>query len=54
MVSNKGVFTQEANEELDDIINNKIHYYVDPSGGPSRVLGKELVQTLFNLTRRYD
>ena len=54
MVSNKGVFSQEANEELDDIINNKIHYYVDPSGGPSRILGKELVQTLFNFTRRYD
>ena len=53
MISNKGLFSQEANEELDDIIKNKIHYYVDPSGGPSRQIGKELIQTLYNFTCAY-
>ena len=53
MVTHKGIYTQEANEELTKL-ENSISYYVDPAGNSTRIVEKELIQTVFNFSRRYD
>ena len=52
MVTHKGIFTQEANEELDNL-EHSISHYVDPAGESTRIVEKELIQTVFNFSRRY-
>ena len=52
MVTHKGIYTQEANEELTNL-ENSISYYVDPAGSATRIVEKELIQTVFNFSRRY-
>lgn len=46
----KIVFTQEANEEIENVINNKA-FFINSSGGNIRQIGKEGLQTFFVLTK---
>ena len=54
MITLKGLFTQEANQELADIIDNSLNYYLSVSGGSSRVIEKELIQVFYNFTTAYE
>jgi DNA-directed RNA polymerase beta' subunit len=54
MITLKGLFTQEANQELGNIIDNSLNYYLSVSGGSSRVIEKELIQVFYNFTTAYE
>lgn len=45
------VFTIEANQEAEDLIND-IKHYVSIQGNLVRVLGNETYLTFYNMTRR--
>ena len=49
-VSVRGVFTQEANKELDEILRSKKNI-LDVSGGNVRATEKEAIQAFYNLTK---
>ena len=46
----RGVFTQEANQEAEDIINSK-KYLLDGSGHANRETGNEFIQSMYTLTK---
>jgi hypothetical protein len=46
----KIIFTQEANNEIEDVINKK-SYFINASGSNIRKVGKEALQTFFVLTK---
>jgi len=48
--SNKGIFTTEANEELENFMNSKAHY-ISLNGINMRISGNEAIQSLYNLTK---
>lgn len=48
-VSLRGVYTQEANAEAEEIINSK-NYLMNVSGGTTRILRNEAIQALYSLT----
>lgn len=52
-LTSKAVFTEEANEELEEFMNKPSHYITE-GGINGRILSNEAVQTIFNLTRVYD
>ena len=49
MISIKGIYSQEANEELDKLIKTPITL-LDGSGGIVRGASKELILSMFSLT----
>lgn len=49
-ITSKGVFTDEANEELDEYLNGKLHY-IGLGMTCSRSATKEAVQSIYDLTR---
>lgn len=49
----KGVFSEEANEELDKQLRSKSHYF-NLGGKGVRTSDKEAMQSLFNLTLCLD
>lgn len=49
----KGVFTEEANQELLNFMNSKANY-IDVGGKNVRTSGKEAVQAIYNLTKVLD
>ena len=53
MVTVKGVFTEEANEELKKQINSNRHY-IDLGCSPAIECTKEAIQSLFSLTLTFD
>ena len=46
----RGVFTQEANQEAEEIINSK-KYLLDGSGNSNRETGNEFIQSMYTLTK---
>lgn len=53
MVSTKALFSVEATEELARLAKTPLNF-LDPSGSATRVVEKELIQSFFNFTKRYD
>ena len=53
MVTVKGVFTEEANEELKKQINSNRHY-IDLGCAPAIECTKEAIQSIFSLTLTFD
>lgn len=53
MVTVKGVFTEEANEELKKQIKSNRHY-IDLGCGPAIECTKEAIQSIFSLTLTFD
>jgi hypothetical protein len=51
-VSARGVFTKEANDECERLIKAKT-MFLNQSGGLTRKLGNEAVQSIYSLTRDY-
>ena len=49
----KGVFSEEANEELDKQLRSKSHYF-NLGGKGVRTSDKEAIQSLYNLTLCLD
>ena len=49
----KGVFTEEANEELDKQLKSKSHYF-NLGGKGVRTSDKEAIQSLYSLTLCLD
>ena len=49
----KGVFSEEANRELDKQLSNKAHYF-NLGGKGVRTSDKEAMQSLYNLTLCLD
>lgn len=47
--TNKGIYSVEANEELDRVMNSNFNY-IDLGGQPIRTAGKETFQSIYNLT----
>ena len=47
--TSKGIFSEEANRELDKQLNNKSHYF-NLGGNGIRTSDKEAIQSLYNLT----
>ena len=45
----KGIFSEEANEELEEQLNSKSHYF-NLGGKGVRSSSKEAIQSLYNLT----
>lgn len=45
----KGIFSEEANAELEKQLNNKSHYF-NLGGNGVRTSDKEAIQSLYNLT----
>lgn len=52
-VSVKGIFTDEANEELTKFIDNKANY-IDLGGKNIRVNSKDTIQALYEVTKILD
>lgn len=52
-VTIKGVFSEEANRELDKQLSNKAHYF-NLGGKGVRSSDKEAMQSLYNLTLCLD
>lgn len=52
-VSAKGVYTKEANEELEKFIDSKANY-ISLSGKPLRTSSNEAIQSIYNITRVLD
>ena len=48
-VTEKGIYSYEANEELEEIMNKKFNY-INLGGTPIRTAGNEAFQSLYNLT----
>jgi DNA-directed RNA polymerase beta' subunit len=48
-VSIRGVFTQEANAEAEELINSK-NYLLNVSGGTSRTVKNEAIQAIYSMT----
>lgn len=48
-ITARGVFTEEANEEIDKQLSSKSHYF-NLGGKGIRVSDKEAIQSLYNLT----
>lgn len=48
-VSLRGVFTQEANNEAEEIINSK-NYLLNVSGGTARTVKNEAIQAIYSMT----
>lgn len=53
MVTIKGVFTEEANQELKEQLNSNRHY-IDLGCSPAVECTKEAIQSLFSLTLTFD
>lgn len=49
-VSIKGVFTEEANKELSEFVNNKANF-IDVGGKNIRTNGKDVIQSLYEVTK---
>ena len=49
-VSGKGVFTKEANDEIENFINSKANY-IGLNGKCSMVTTNESIQSMYNLTK---
>lgn len=47
--TNKGIYSVEANEELERVMNSNFNY-IDLGGQPIRTAGKEAFQSIYNLT----
>ena len=50
MIITKGVYTEEANEEIESFINSKANY-INFGGQPSKVPGADVVQSLYSMTK---
>ncbi|MCK9198434.1 MAG: hypothetical protein M0P49_02410 [Bacilli bacterium] len=50
IVSDKGIFTTEANEELENFMNSKAHY-ISLNGINMRTSNNEAIQSLYSLTK---
>lgn len=50
MVTLKGVFTTEANEEAEEIMHS-VKHYVNIAGDLMRVVGNEAFLTYYNMTK---
>ena len=52
-VTVKGIYSEEANDELDKHLNSKSHYF-NLGGQGVRTSSKEAIQSLYNLTLCLD
>lgn len=49
-ITTKGVYTQEANEEIENF-NNSIGNFINFGGSPSKIPGSDVSQSLYSLTK---